>query len=371
MFEKLYKIPLFVRFIALWEKHEHFFTGGALLLGFCFDLIIADRPDNPVNNILLLVYLFAAGGLIVALNLHKIKRLEEENPAEPMLLLLALQFLFGNLSSNLLVLYGRSGTLAGSALFIAILLMMLIGNEFLKTRYGQLRFNIAIYYTLVFSYLMIAVPTFVLHDIGLIAFLVSGVASLVFIAVFLWAVYALVFRGKYRKRHLFEVGMYVAAIFCAFNIFYFLNIIPPVPLSLKEIGIYHSVTRDTPGVYTLTFEKPLWFAFWRSTSPTYHIAAGNPAYCFSSVFAPTGLSTPVVHTWEHYNERTKKWEILSRFSFAINGGRDGGYRGFSTKTVTEGKWRCDVETQSGQLIGRMSFKATTDTKVPDIATKTL
>jgi hypothetical protein len=370
MFEKLYKIPAFVRLIEVWEKHERFFTGGALLLGFCFDLIIADRPDNPFNNILLLTYLIVAGGLIIALNMHKMRRIEEEHPAEPMFLLLMLQFLFGNLSSNLLVLYGRSGTLAGSSIFLALLLSMLIGNEFLKTRYGQLRFNIAIYYTLVFSYLMIALPTFVFHNIGAWIFLASGAASLVFIAAFLWVVYAVVLRGKYRKRHLFEVSLNVAAVFFAFNIFYFLNIIPPVPLALKEIGIYHSVSRSTPGVYTLTYEKPYWFAFWRSTSPTYHLTAGNPGYCWSSVFAPTGLSTPIVHAWEHYNEQTQKWEILSRISFAISGGRDGGYRGFSTKTLSPGKWRCDVETEGGQLIGRMSFTATSKGTV-ELAQKTL
>ncbi|MES2006808.1 MAG: DUF2914 domain-containing protein [Patescibacteria group bacterium] len=371
MFEKLYKLPLFVRFVHVWEKYERFFTGGALLLGFYFDLLVATRPDSLANNLLLLTYLLAAGGLIIALNLRKTMRMEEENPAEPMLLLLALQFLFGNLSSNLLVLYGRSGTIAGSSIFIGILLAMLIGNEFLKTRYGQLRFNIAIYYTLVFSYLMIAVPTFILHDIGMWVFLASGVASLLFIAAFLWVVYAIIFKGKYRKRHLFEVSLNVAAIFFAFNVLYFLNIIPPVPLALKDIGVYHSVSRVSSGVYTLSYEKPWWFAFWRSTSPTYHIALGNPAYCFSSVFAPTGLSTPVVHTWERYNEKTKEWQILSRFSFAINGGRDGGYRGFSTKTLTEGKWRCDVETENGQLIGRMSFKATLDSTVPELTSKTL
>jgi len=370
MFEKLYKTPLFVRFFEIWKKYERFFTAGALLIGFCFDLLIADRPDSVFNNALLLAYLLVAGGLIIVLNLRQMQLAASNNPAEPMLLLLMLQFLFGNLSSNLLVLYGRSGTLAGSAIFIGLLLAMLIGNEFLKTRYGQLRFNIAVYYTLVFSYLMIVVPTFILHDIGTLVFLASGVASLIFISAFLWVVYKLVLRGKLRRLHLFQVGLNIAIIFGVFNIFYFLNIIPPVPLSLKEIGIYHSVTRVAAGEYEGAFEKPLWFAFWRQTSPSYHIVSGNPAYCFSSVFAPTGLTTPIVHTWEFLNEKTNKWEIRSRISFAINGGRDGGYRGFTTKTLTPGKWRCDVETQNGQLIGRMSFTAFGEGSV-EVATKTL
>ncbi len=357
------------RFLPLWEKYERLLVGGSLLAGFCLDLIIADRPDNPFNNILLLLYLCTAGLIIVALNIHKSRRQLEENPTDPALLLLALQFLFGNLSSNLLVLYGRSGTFAGSAIFLALLLLMLVGNEFLKTKYGQLRFNIAIYYILVFSYLIIAIPTFVFHEIGVFVFLGTGVISLVFISLFLAAVYRFILRGKYRKRQLFEVGMYVTTIYFVFNLFYFLNIIPPVPLSIKEIGIYHSVVSDGKGNYNVTYEEKPWFVFWRSTSRDYTVVAGKPAYCMSAVFAPTGLSTPIAHSWERKNPKTGAWEVRARVSFPINGGRGGGYRGFSTKTMTEGTWRCDVETEGGQLIGRTEFSAHSGT-LPELSSKT-
>lgn len=354
MLRWLYSLPLFKLLLHLWEKYERFITGGTLLTGFCFDLIIADRPDNPFNNILLLTYLLVAGGLIVVLNMRQMRRLEEESPAEPMLLLLMMQFLFGNLSSNLLVLYGRSGTFAGSAIFFAILAAMLIGNEFMKSRYAQLRFTIAIYYTLVFSYLIIALPTFVFHTIEWWVFAVSGAASLLYIGVFLYAVYRFILRGKYRLRHLFEVGAYVGGIFFAFNLLYIFNIIPPVPLIMREADMYHGVSYAA-GTYTLTYEKPQWYEFLRGTSGTYSLEAGKPAYCWSAVFAPTGLSTQVVHSWEYFNENTHRWEVKSRITFPINGGRNGGYRGFTAKAVTAGKWRCDVETPGGQLIGRTTF----------------
>ncbi len=359
------------RAFAFWQKHEHLIGSGALLMGFCFDLIFANRPDSAPNNILLLLYIFVAGGLIIALNVHKTRVLKEnEHPAEPLFLLTVLQFLFGNLSSNLLVLYGRSGTFVGSALFLGILFFMLVGNEFLKTRYGQLRFNIAVYYLLVFSYLMIAVPTFVLHSIGVVEFLISGAASLVFIGLFLFAVYTVVLRGRLRKRHLFEVALNVFGVYCAFNILYFLNIIPPVPLGLKDIGIYHSVEKVTDG-YSLTYEAPAWFAFWRATAPVYHLNNTSSAHCFSSVFAPTGLATPVVHSWEYFDAKKNDWVTSARITFSISGGRDGGYRGYSKKTLTPGKWRCDVETESGALIGRAAFTVSNDAAVLPLSTKTL
>jgi hypothetical protein len=370
MFDRLFLIPGFKRAFEVWKKYEHWFGSAALLTGFCFDLVFANRPDSAANNILLLTYLLMAGGLIIVLNIQKTRRMLDEHPVEPIFLLTLLQFLFGNLSSNLLVLYGRSGTFAGSAIFLILLFGMLLGNEFLKTSYGQLRFNIAVYYLLVFSYLMIAVPTFIFHDIGVLVFLATGLFSLVFIGLFLSAVYRFILRGRYRKRQLLEVGVYIAGVFFAFNIFYFLNIIPPVPLSLKEVGIYHSIT-STSGGYEATYEAPWWFAFWRGTSPTYHLGEGSTAYCFSAIFAPTGLSTPVEHEWEFYNEATRQWEVRSRFTFAISGGRAEGYRGFSSKTVSAGKWRCNVETAGGALIGRTDFTATAVTPSKSLTSKTL
>lgn len=369
MFDRVLSSSFAKGAFAFWQKHEHLIGSGALLTGFCFDLVFANRPDSPANNILLLCYIFVAGGLIIALNVHKSKQFEQEHPVEPLFLLTVLQFLFGNLSSNLLVLYGRSGTFAGSALFLGILFFMLVGNEFLKTRYGQLRFNIAVYYLLVFSYLMIAVPTFVLHRIGVIEFLISGAASLLYIGLFLAVVYVVVLRGKLRKKYLFEVGLNVFAVFSAFNLLYFLNIIPPVPLGLKEIGIYHSVGKVSGG-YAVTYEAPAWFAFWRATSPVYHADNTATAHCFSSVFAPTGLSTPVVHSWEYFDAKKNDWVTAARVSFAISGGRDGGYRGYSEKTISKGKWRCDVETESGALIGRAAFTVVSGDPSTALSSKT-
>src|SRR3990167_9028227 len=91
-----------------WQKYEHHLGVGALMLGFVLDLWAADRPDSIFNNILLLSYLFIAGSFIIFLNLRTRRR---PNDAGPLLLLLVLQFCFGGLASNLLVLYGHSGTL--------------------------------------------------------------------------------------------------------------------------------------------------------------------------------------------------------------------------------------------------------------------
>ncbi len=390
---------VWIVFLSLWKKYERVFWLGTLALGFVFDLFLAKSPESVADNILLVSYLFIAAACIVLLNRRSVSSHRHANPdtsivsvGEPILLILILQFCFGGLASNLLILYGKSGTLGGSLLFVALLAAFALGNEFLKSRYALMRLNIAVYYFLLVTYLVIAVPTFIIHKIGLPTFLIAVGASLAVMLVLAVVLYLVVFR--HNRWQLFEMLALVGTICLTFVGFYLLNIIPPVPLSLKSIGVYHSVTvlpdaatRSDGARYAASFEPPEWYAFWRDTSATftldtsanasasqgdlYSTTAGESAYCFSAVYAPGGLSTPIVHRWEQYDAVAKKWQTRSFVSFPINGGRDGGYRGYSIETPSIGIWRCDVETSSGQLIGRISFAVVAATTTPTLSTTTL
>lgn len=345
-----------LRLLHVWKRYERHINLGGLALGFLFDIWLAKRPDSIADNLLLVLYLFISGAVIVLLNIRARRRqMERERPTEVLLLLLVLQFCFGGLANNLLILYGKSGTLGGSLLFVGLLAAFALGNEFLKGRYEQLRFNVAIYYFLLLTYCVIAVPTFILHSIGTQVFLVSIAISVVYISIFLYLLFWFAFRTR-EKRQMVEVSFIVGCILVVFSGLYFLNIIPPVPLSLKQIGIYHTLVHQG-GDFEATYEKPAWYVFWRDTSSVFVYTPGETAYCFSAVFAPGSLATPVVHTWQKYDPATSKWEAQSTYSFDINGGRENGYRGWSEKVLTPGSWRCDVQTAKGQLIGRISFSA--------------
>lgn len=358
------------RAFKFWERYEHHLGVGALAVGFFFDLLVADRPDSIGNNLLLLSYIVVAGAVIIILNLREARRREDSHHVEPLFLLLTLQFCFGGLASNLLVLYGRSGTLVGSTLFLAMLVALILGNEYLRNRYAVLKFNVAVYYFLLLSYCVIAVPTFFLHSIGTWEFLASGVVSLLAFAVFLAVLFTIVFRG--RERPMRELGMIVGSIFIVFNVLYFLNVIPPVPLSLKNVGIYHSLLKQSEGGYLALYEKPQWYVFWRDTAVAYTLPPGRSAFCYSSVFAPSNLTAPIFHRWEKYDSERGEWVTESRVSFSISGGRDEGYRGWSQKSsLTSGRWRCNVETESGALIGRITFMVIESSTAPELSTKTL
>lgn len=342
---------------AFWQKYEHHLGVGALVVGFSFDLYVAKSPQSVFDNILLVSYLFIAASIITLLNLRKRRRAPEESQTEPLILLLILQFCFGGLASNMLVLYGKSGTLAGSAFFIALLVGLVFGNEYLRNRYAQLRFNIAVYYFLLLTYCVIAAPTWIFHSIGPGIFFLSGLLSLAVMSVFCLVLFTAVLRGN-RKRQLQQIVLLICTIFVVFNGLYFFDIIPPVPLSLKDIGVYHSVLKSSAGDYLVLYEPSAWYVFWRDTSAVLHYQMGQSAYCFSSVYAPAQLSTPIYHVWERYDANSKSWINMGRISYGISGGRESGYRGFSaTAALTPGEWRCDVETASGALIGRITFTA--------------
>lgn len=352
------------RLFELWHHYERHIGVGALLFGFVFDSLTLTRPDQLIDNGILLSYLLLIGGIIFLLSL----RGESSTSSLTLFLPVALQFSFGNLTSGLLVLYARSGTLAGSLIFFCVLGGLLLSNEFLRNRYTQLRFNIAIYYLLLLLYLVLSLPI-VLHAVGLWVFLLSGIASLLVISGFLFLLF-LTARDKV-VNHLRGMGVSVAVLFVVFNVLYFLNVIPPVPLALREVGIYHSILPRREGGYLGVYERRHWYELFRSTSNTYTLTSDRTAFCFSSVFAPSGIETPVFHRWEFFDTEKNKWETRSRVSFSIAGGREEGYRGFSQKHFLEaGRWRCSVETGAGALIGRFSFTAVRDDP-PKLSQKSL
>ncbi len=146
--------------------------------------------------------------------------------------------------------------------------------------------------------------------------------------------------------------------------------IPPIPLSLKEIGIYHSVLRTRGGEYTLTFEKAPWYALGKKTSAVFHQRPGEPAYVFSSVFAPARLDTEVLHRWSYFDNASGEWKSSSVVSFPISGGRNEGFRGYSMKeNLFPGEWRVDVLTLRGQIIGRFVFSVLSVTGTRPLTTE--
>lgn len=349
-------------------KYRRHIPAAALLLGFFWDLATLGRPDRIFENAVIIAYLAIAGGTILLLNVRQ----RRETIAKSLPLVALMQFSFGNLASALLVLYGHSGTFEGSLLFFLVLGGFFIGNEFLRGRYEMMRAHIGAFYLLLFAYFALVIPV-ALGEIGTRVFLLSGLASLAAIAAFIGILFLL--GRKDVVKNLFQLSLVVAAIYGSFNALYFLNILPPVPLALRDIGIYHSILRqsgESGGNYLAEYEDAPWYEPFSSTAGTFHAPPGARASCFSSVFAPAGLTAPVFHRWER-KDAAGEWQTLSLISFPIIGGRDNGYRGYSVKTaLAPGAWRCSVETERRALIGRETFTVVSaSTTPPSLIQRTL
>jgi hypothetical protein len=80
----------------------------------------------------------------------------------------------------------------------------------------------------------------------------------------------------------------------------------------------------------------------------------------------------ISHRWQWYSLKKKSWLTKSVVTFAVNGGRDGGYRGYTIKrSPAEGQWRVDITTIDNRLIGRVNFTLAYQGTPPSLVTKLL
>ena len=350
---------------AFLEQNERKLSLFAFVFGFIWDNLTLTRVDRLFDNLVITGYLLVAFASICAINAHNVGKLPRgviKRAAQFAGFLLP--FAFGGLLSGFLIFYSRSGEVLTSLPFLLLLGVLFIGNEFFKRQYQRLIFQMAVFFVTLYSYAALIIPV-LSGRIGGFVFVVSGLVSLFLLYLALRGVAVFAKEEVEKSRH--TLYTIIAIIFVTFNFLYFNNMIPPIPLSLKAIGVYHSIERTRSGAYQLSYEKAPLYSFGKKTSAVFHRAPGEPIYVWSSVFAPTRLDTEVLHRWSYYDEATREWVSASVVGFPISGGRNEGYRGYSTKQgVFPGKWRVDVETLRGQVIGRFTFVVEDAGKTPEL-----
>ncbi|MDO8623911.1 MAG: DUF2914 domain-containing protein [bacterium] len=334
------------------EKHERHLSAAAMVGGFVFDNLFFNRIDEAITHTVFISYLLIAAFAISFahyLEEHTVEGLRR--PRWRSLLPIATQFAFGGLWSGFLIFFSRSATLAASWPFLLILGSIFLGNEILKKYHDRLVFNAVLYFFALYSYSIFAVPLLT-HAIGTGTFILSGV-----VAVALFAVFMLFLRrlGRFRLlKSVWQIRFWAGIVFLLLNIFYFTNILPPLPLTLAHGGIYHSVIKIEGG-YSAQVEDQPWYTSFGLT-PALHVAFGEPLYAYSAVFAPIALNTKIVHEWQWYDETAGRWVTRLSVSFPISGGRGGGYRGYTIENnLQTGGWRVNIKTPDGRLIGRLGF----------------
>jgi Protein of unknown function (DUF2914) len=333
------------------DTHERRLEIGFFLGGFVFDVLTLSSVDDPFSLIQQVVYLIIIAVLLIwefkvqALQIpvvgFKSKIWQYRS--------LILHFFLGSLLSIYSLFFIKSSSLFASFAFILGLLAIMVLNEMSFVQKGKLYFKVALFVLCLFSFFSLIVPT-LLGFVGWIPFLLSlGLTGIV-----IWGLVKNLQKSIQDKKLLFQTltgpGL---AVLSFFTLFYFMGWVPPVPLSIKDIGIYHDVT-VVEGNYQLKYERE-WWKFWQKGAQDFKALNGDKIVVFASITAPGRFDDQIIFHWSLYNKK-KGWQTQDRIPITIKGGRQKGFRGYGIKqNFTSGEWRIQVETTNGREIGRIYF----------------
>ncbi len=341
------------KLFAWTNRYERHLSAAAMLAGFAWDNIFFGRIDVFRTQVVFLAYTVIC--LVTIPLLHAIEVRGERTGRRPSwrgVVPIVTQFALGGFWSGFVIFYGRSAVLSASWPFLLVLLAILLGNEVFKKYHERLVFTSVLFFFALYSYAIFALPIYT-GTMGAETFLESGLLAVGAFALFVLLL-ALIGRKRFRADFR-RITLGTTAVLVVLNLSYFTNILPPLPLSAKAVGIYHAVWRVSDG-YLATNETEPWAVRYLGFTPTMHVVSGDSLYAYAAVFAPTKLSTTIIHQWQWYDPATSAWVTKAAVSYPIQGGRDGGYRGYSAVLMTEaGRWRVNIETAGGLIIARLPF----------------
>jgi hypothetical protein len=349
---------------SVWVVRKHFLS-LAFIFGFITDLFLLNQIDSWADNLLLLFYVVLATASLLLFYAGVAQRgserlarfLETRMPY-------VMQYSFGGLLSGMLIFYGRSGDFFVSAPFLLLIIAVVFGNEFIVKRSNRLLFHLVLYFIGTFAYLVMVVPL-ITGLMGDVIFIGSGLLAL-FLIISMVKILILII-PNFVTMNIRSLVFAIGGLYALLNALYFFNVIPPIPLSLTELHIYHSVEKSPGGYRIKTAER------WWSSVPylplTFSPLAGQGAFCFARVYTPTRLHTNIVQVW-YYRDPERGWTEQFRQAYPITGENKRGYGGYTQKlTLYNGTWRCSVETERGQVLGRRTFTVDLAGKVPTLTTR--
>lgn len=341
----------FRRIRAWYKKYERYLLPAALLIGFIGDTIAVRTIDLDIIRFILLGHIVIAATGILIVNLPDWRVQGRIMRYVRLFMPLAIQYAFGALFSIFIVLYSHSGALSISWPFILVLTVLFVGTELFKKQYERLLVQVGALSFALLSYLVLFVPH-TIRAIGPLVFIASGLIGALVMYGYIVFTARIAPRIRDNKTRLFKVAGGIIAIV---YLLYFLNLIPPFPLSLRDAGVYYSVERAGEE-YSVIDERDRWYEVFLPFDVISISSPGETLFLYSAVFAPANLSTDVVHEW-YRHDPDHGWRRVSRVSFPMVGGRDAGYRGYSYHSgVSPGWWRVEIKTLNGGVIGVHIFR---------------
>lgn len=263
--------------------------------------------------------------------------------------IMLLSFCLGSLLNLYTLFFFKSSSLLVSFSFMLVIVALLLLNEFGPFQRLGLSFKFALLSLCGLSFCATVVPM-IFGAVGTTIFLASmAVGCVPMLGLAAWMRRRAPQRfPDVRNQMLVPFGLMLIVFLGA----YLLRVIPPVPLSIPFIGVYHSVER-TQDAYRLSHERPAW-AFWRNGDQQFLAQPGDRVYVFFRVFSPASFADEVSMRWFH--RQARGWALQDTIPIKIVGGRAEGFRGYGFKSKYQpGAWKVQIETTDGREIGRVYF----------------
>ena len=327
-----------------------FFMGG-----FCFDLLLLERIDSVPMLIHQGSYLLLLS-ILLAVD-HHYDRVALGHGFWGKLLHFRhemIHFLFGTLLNAFLVFYFKASSGLFAFAFMVVLGAVLLANEMPQFRRLGPPMRVALHGFAVTSYLAYLLPVIAGFLSPYLFVLAACVSAAVTYA--LWRLYS-----RWTPDPSWTFGRAVApslAVQGVLLLLYFAHVLPPVPLSLKWIGIYHDAQRQGERV-RVSHQRPPW-RFWEHGDQTFFARPGDRVFCFARIFAPRRFRDGVKVRWA-YDDPRSGWKRTDAIPLTITGGQEEGWRGIAYKRhFAPGRWKVDVETDDGREVGSIRFTVVED-----------
>jgi uncharacterized membrane protein YoaK (UPF0700 family) len=340
------------RYSAVYAKYSRWVPIVGFVCGFLFDMVMLHRIDEPAVIIQQALYILITGVLIA------IELFSHVQPVQPPSFLakhwkhreFVLHFFLGTLLNSYTIFYFKSASGLTSFIFIIILVVALTLSEFKRFGEYQHQVHMGLWSLCLISYFQSLVPI-IAGFMSWVLFLISGAISiLVFSIYYKFVRKRIILRPELLRTHVLYPYVIVQTIF---TILYFSHAIPPVPLSVSYIGIYHEVEKSE-GEYLLSYQK-VPYKFWQHGDDPFHARPGDVVIAFVQIFSPSGFKDQLQVRWLLHHD-TLGWQSQDAIPLQVMGGREEGYRALTKKSNYQpGEWRVQIETMDGREVGSLRF----------------
>ena len=336
------------------EESIAFFIGG-----FLFDAVMVGRIDETPMLLQQAGYLVVTGLLLGGM--LRFELLQREPPRwlkRPWRYVEhAMHFMLGTLLNAFSLFYVKSGSGLTAVLFLGLISLLLLVNE--HPRFHRLGPVVlfGLYSFSLTSYLAYLLPVLLGHLRPWMFFLASALSLLPIVLLARW----MARWGEDRRRALRQALGPAIGVQALLLALFVAHLVPPVPLSVRSIGVWHAVEREGQEFKLSRLPRSRWDEPWRRDEHVFLARPGDRVFVFTRVFAPHNFRDQVRVRWARWEPARGEWNQSDAIPLRIVGGREEGFGGYAYKqNWSPGEWRVSVETEDGREIGRTRFEIRAD-----------